>query len=306
MVSTSVVYLLAVLLVSTYWGPGSGVPPRSASGLAFNLFHLRPPGGSRSPSRELGGAAVFLAAAVSPRRWPRSRAAARREAEQRRREADLAAEMARCCSAARRARRAVCRLPAAGRRSTSPRRRSARPGGGRTAPHGVRLELGRGRTATLDLPGRLEPPPRAHQRAHRAVARGAAGCRARPRRAAGRGGRDPGAAPLRRDQDRAAARGLARPAHAAHRHPDRRRGAALDPPRPGRSRRARGGRSRPRRRGSPSSSTGCSTSPGCSRARAEPRRDWLSLDEVVARRRRAARRRARRPGRRSRSTATCR
>ena len=69
--------------------------------------------------------------------------------------------------------------------------------------------------------------------ADRPGAGGAAGGRAGARRADGRRGRDRRAAPQRRDQDRAAAVGLARPALAADGDPGLRRGAAA---RPGRAR----------------------------------------------------------------------
>jgi two-component system sensor histidine kinase KdpD len=40
-VSLGVVYLLAVLLVSTYWGLGLGLLAALLSALAFNFFHIR-------------------------------------------------------------------------------------------------------------------------------------------------------------------------------------------------------------------------------------------------------------------------
>ena len=137
-VSTGVVYLIAVLLVSTYWGAWLGVLTAVASALAFNWFHIPPTGRFTIAEPENWVAlAVFLAAAgiaSTVAEVARHRA---EEAELRRREADLAAEMARLLLGgsslpdALRGRRAAAR---AGARSRLGERR-ARPGGGRRAPH---------------------------------------------------------------------------------------------------------------------------------------------------------------------------
>jgi two-component system sensor histidine kinase KdpD len=95
-VSLGVVYLVAVLLVSTVWDARLGVLTAFASAAAFNFFHIPPTG--RFTIREAENwvaLGVFVVAAVSVSylaQLARSRAT---EAEQRRREADLAAEMAR-------------------------------------------------------------------------------------------------------------------------------------------------------------------------------------------------------------------
>jgi two-component system sensor histidine kinase KdpD len=95
-VSLGVLYLLAVLLVSTVWGLGLGLLTSAAAALAFNFFHIPPTGRFTIADAENWVAlAVFLVAAVvasSLSDAARSRAA---EAERRRREADLAAELAR-------------------------------------------------------------------------------------------------------------------------------------------------------------------------------------------------------------------
>ena len=95
-VSTGIVYLLAVLLVSTYWGWRFGLLTAVASTAAFNVFHIPPTGRfAIAEAQNWVALAVFLAAAgiVSAlAELARSRAA---EAERRRQEADLAAEMAR-------------------------------------------------------------------------------------------------------------------------------------------------------------------------------------------------------------------
>jgi two-component system sensor histidine kinase KdpD len=95
-VSTGVVYLLAVLLVSTWFGLWAGLGTAVASALAFNWFHIPPTGRFTVAEPENWVAlAVFLATAAivsTLAELARSRAL---EAEQRRREADLAAELAR-------------------------------------------------------------------------------------------------------------------------------------------------------------------------------------------------------------------
>jgi Domain of unknown function (DUF4118) len=53
-VALGVVYLLAVLLVSSFWGGWLGVATALASTLAFNFFHIPPTGRSRSPRARTG------------------------------------------------------------------------------------------------------------------------------------------------------------------------------------------------------------------------------------------------------------
>ena len=95
-VSLSVVYLPAVLLVSAYWGLPLGLATSFLSAAAFNFFHLPPTG--RFTIADSGnwvalGAFTVVAVAVSAMaELARSRA---READRRRTEADLAAALAR-------------------------------------------------------------------------------------------------------------------------------------------------------------------------------------------------------------------
>jgi two-component system, OmpR family, sensor histidine kinase KdpD len=95
-VSTGVVYLLAVLLVSTAWGLWLGLVTAVLSAAAFNFFHIPPTSRFDIEHGENWVAlVVFLVAAIVVSGLvdaARSRAA---EAERRRQEADLAAEMAR-------------------------------------------------------------------------------------------------------------------------------------------------------------------------------------------------------------------
>ena len=95
-VSLGVLYLLAVLLVSSLWGLWLGLATSVAAAAAFNFFHIPPTGEFTIAEAENWVAlVVFLVAAVvasSLSELARVRAA---EAEDRRREADLAAELAR-------------------------------------------------------------------------------------------------------------------------------------------------------------------------------------------------------------------
>jgi len=95
-VSLGVVYLLAVLVVSATWGVWLGVVTAVASALAFNFFHLPPTGELtvRDSSNWVALVAFVVAAALASSVAEVTRARAR-EVEERRREADLAAEMAR-------------------------------------------------------------------------------------------------------------------------------------------------------------------------------------------------------------------
>jgi two-component system sensor histidine kinase KdpD len=94
-VSLGVVYLPAVLVVSTYWGLALGVLTALVSGVAFNFFHLPPIGGLQiADSRNWVSLAAFVIVALAAgtiAELARSRAL---EAERRRAEADLAAALA--------------------------------------------------------------------------------------------------------------------------------------------------------------------------------------------------------------------
>jgi two-component system sensor histidine kinase KdpD len=95
-VSLGVVYLLAVLVVSATWGAWLGGATAVGSALAFNFFHL-PPVGELTVRGSSNWVALvaFLVAAVLASSVAEVTRARTREAEERRREADLAAEMAR-------------------------------------------------------------------------------------------------------------------------------------------------------------------------------------------------------------------
>ena len=95
-VSLGVVYLLAVLLVATVWGLWLGVATAVASALAFNFFHIPPTGGFTIADGEhwVALAVFFVTAIVASELAERARQQAQ-QADERRREADLSAEMAR-------------------------------------------------------------------------------------------------------------------------------------------------------------------------------------------------------------------
>jgi two-component system, OmpR family, sensor histidine kinase KdpD len=94
--SLSVVYLLAVLAVSTYWGFVLGVATSLLSALAYNFFFLPPTGRlTIADSRNWAALLAFLAVALVASTMAEAVRARAAEAEQRRREADLGAELAR-------------------------------------------------------------------------------------------------------------------------------------------------------------------------------------------------------------------
>jgi two-component system sensor histidine kinase KdpD len=95
-VSLGVVYLVAVLLVATIWGSWLGIATAVASAFAFNFFHIPPTGRFTIADGEhwVALAVFFVAAIVASELAQRARQQAR-EADDRRREADLSAEMAR-------------------------------------------------------------------------------------------------------------------------------------------------------------------------------------------------------------------
>ena len=95
-VSLSVVYLPAVLLVSAYWGLWLGLATSLLSAAAFNFFHIPPVGRfTIADSRNWVALAAFIIVSVvvsTIAEIARSRA---QEADRRRSEADLAAALAR-------------------------------------------------------------------------------------------------------------------------------------------------------------------------------------------------------------------
>jgi two-component system sensor histidine kinase KdpD len=94
--SLSVVYLPAVLLVSIVWGGGLGMLAAVLSAAAFNLFHLPPTGHfAIHDSRNWVALITFFVVAGIASSLAEVTRARTRDAQERRREADLSAEMAR-------------------------------------------------------------------------------------------------------------------------------------------------------------------------------------------------------------------
>lgn len=95
-VSLGVVYLPAILLISVYWGPWLGLFTSFASALAFNWFHIPPTGQiTIADSRNWVALVAFTVVAVATSTLAELARSRTREAEQRREEADLAADLAR-------------------------------------------------------------------------------------------------------------------------------------------------------------------------------------------------------------------
>jgi two-component system sensor histidine kinase KdpD len=94
--SLGVVYLLAVLVVSTYWQPWLGLATALASAAAFNFFHLPPTGRfTVADSHNVVALVSLLTVAVAASSVAQVARRRAHEADLRREEADLAAETAR-------------------------------------------------------------------------------------------------------------------------------------------------------------------------------------------------------------------
>lgn len=95
-VSLGVVYLLAVLVVSIFWGLRLGLLTAVLSTMAFNFFHISPVGRfTIADSRDWVALAAFLVTAAIAGTLADLARSRTEEAEARRREADLLAELAR-------------------------------------------------------------------------------------------------------------------------------------------------------------------------------------------------------------------
>jgi two-component system, OmpR family, sensor histidine kinase KdpD len=102
-VSLGVVYMLAVVIVSVTWGVWLGIVTSLLSALAFNYFHLPPTGRLTIRDAENWVALIaFLVVAMLASSVAEVTRARSREAAERRREADLAAELARLLLGGRR------------------------------------------------------------------------------------------------------------------------------------------------------------------------------------------------------------
>jgi two-component system sensor histidine kinase KdpD len=95
-VALGVVYMVAVLVVSAVWGAWFGAATALLSALAFNFFHIPPTGRlTIAESENWAALATFLLCALVASSVAEQARDHAREADERRREADLAAELAR-------------------------------------------------------------------------------------------------------------------------------------------------------------------------------------------------------------------
>jgi two-component system, OmpR family, sensor histidine kinase KdpD len=95
-VSLSVVFLLGVVLISIVWGARLGIAASLLSALAFNFFHIPPTSHYTIADAENWVAlGVFLVVALTASSVAEAARLRAQEADQRGREADLAAELAR-------------------------------------------------------------------------------------------------------------------------------------------------------------------------------------------------------------------
>jgi two-component system, OmpR family, sensor histidine kinase KdpD len=94
-VSVGVVYLLPVLTVSIFWNVWIGLYTAILSGISFNLFHIEPTGVlSINSAENIVALLIFLVAAVITSTLAEVSRAQTIEAERRRLEADITAELA--------------------------------------------------------------------------------------------------------------------------------------------------------------------------------------------------------------------
>ncbi len=153
-VSLGVIYLLPVLIISVFWSIWIDLFTAALSAVSFNYFHIEPTGSlSINTPENIVALFIFLAAAVITSTLAEISRKSAREAERRRLEADVTAEMARELLGGRGAGES---LPEASARLASmldlPWARiglgAADAGGEIELP----LEVGTGRRALLDLP----------------------------------------------------------------------------------------------------------------------------------------------------------
>ena len=233
-----VLYLLPVLLASTGWGMWLGVATAIASAAAFNWFHI-PPTGKFTIADEQNWVALgaFLVVAVVTSGLADAARARAEEAERRRREADLTAEMARVLLGGsdlgdslrvvgQRIARAfdLAAVEVTTEWKDSDQRSRALP---------IVVEGDRAGTILVPRSTGAELIEAIEERVIPGLETLLTAARRRER-ARGAGDRDPCAAALERGQDRAAALGLSRPALAADGdHGGRGRPGVADPRRRG-------------------------------------------------------------------------
>ena len=229
-ISLSVVYLVPILVVSAYWGIILGLSTAVLSALSFNFFFLDPTGRfTIADSRNWAALLAFLGVALVTSTSAESIRARADEAEQRRREADLGAELARTVLGSPRLSESLAMVSRRLAELLDARSASVELGTGAADERRIAIPLmsGEARSARWSCPPICPVAGGARARADRARAGVGGRRRAGARAAAGRRRRDRGPAPQRRHEDRAAALGLPRPAHAGDRDARRKRRAAL-------------------------------------------------------------------------------
>lgn len=159
-VSTGVTYLVAVLVISSVWGLRLGLLTAVLSALCFNWFHIPPTGRLTIAEGEnwLALAIFFIAAAIASSLAGLARSRAE-DADVRRREAALAAEMARLLLADVVSDRALSEVAARLAAAMGLPWATIEPGVHPARPESVAIALGEGdrRVATLLVPADIDP-----------------------------------------------------------------------------------------------------------------------------------------------------
>ncbi len=160
-------YLLAVVLVATFWGLALGLATAVLSAAAFNFFHLPPVRSfTLAHGRDWIGLAAFAAVAVAVGLLAELARARARELEERRREADLSSDLAQLLLGAERLRDALepagARLAAAlGTEWAALRLAPSAPNAGSV---GLSLDAAGVPVGWLELPARISGPDLARTR----------------------------------------------------------------------------------------------------------------------------------------------
>ncbi len=159
-VSTGVTYLVAVLLISSVWGLRLGLFTAVLSALCFNWFHIPPTGRLTIAEGEnwLALVVFFVAASIASSLAGLARSRAE-DANVRRREATLAAEMARLLLADVLSDRALAEVASRLAEAMGLRWATIELGVHPARPESVAIALGAGdrRVATLLVPADIDP-----------------------------------------------------------------------------------------------------------------------------------------------------
>lgn len=162
-VSTGVTYLIAVLIVSVIWGFRLGLFTAVISALCFNWFHIPPTGRLTIAEGEnwVALGVFFVAAAIASSVAELARARAE-DADRRRREASLSAEMARLLLADAAPERALVEVSSRLADAMGLEWAEVGLGAGRPREGAAAVPLGDGAApvATLRVPGSIDPARR--------------------------------------------------------------------------------------------------------------------------------------------------